>query len=303
MYNLLITGAYGFVGKHLIKFIESNCTGINILAPTKAKMNLLHRDAMLEYCYGSKIDAAIHLAATVAGLPGNIGNQGQFMYENLMMGLNFFESARKLKIPKIINLGTVCGYPDLTPRPFKEQDYWNGLPHESNRGYGIAKRSLIMLGIEYANQYKMNITNLVPINLVGEYDQSDHVVMDLIRKFEEAKGLPIILWGTGAATRELCYVGDLAHAIYLALSPAVNTGPWPINIGSGQEVTIHELAYLIKDIGGYESTIIWDGSKPEGQKHRSLDISVARDLLNWHPATDLHTALDRTIQAYRSENV
>jgi len=295
--NILITGAYGFVGRHLCEYLEKHLHDATLLMPTRHKMDLLYRHSMEDYCMGIKIDAAIHLAATVAGLPGNIGNQGHFFYENMMMGLNFFESCRIMKIPKIINLSSVCGYPDLTERPFKESDYWNGLPHESNRGYGIAKRSLVMLGIEYTNQYKMDITNLVPINLVGENDNSDHVVMDMIRKFELAEGQPVTFWGSGRGTRELLYVGDLVEAINLSLFK--QTGPWPINIGSGEEITIKELASLIKALGDYKSEIVWDDTKPEGQHARCLDITRAKEVLGWLPKTKLVTAINRTIDAYR----
>lgn len=294
--RILITGSSGFVGKHVIEeLIYDNV----LLTPSSNHLNLLDPLSVHSYFKHNDIDAVVHLAATVAGLPGNIGNQGLFMYNNLQMALNLFEHARTAGVSKVVNLGSVCGYHDIGPKPFKEENFWKGLPHESNRGYGMAKRASIMLGIEYARQYGMNITNLVPINLVGEGDTSDHVCMDLIRKFEESEGDEVDLWGSGFATREFCYAGDLAKAISLSLNK--ETGAWPINIGTGKEISIRDLAKLIKDVGRYDSRIAWDVSKPEGQASRCLDISRAKDTLGWEPQTSLREALAKTIVWYRME--
>lgn len=305
--RILITGANGFLGKHVVKELKDEH---ELLTPSRREFDLVDNGAEYEYqpfdrvrryLMINKIDAIIHLAATVAGLPGNIGNQGLFMYDNLQMALNIFEGARLANVNKIINLGSVCGYHDVGPKPFKEENYWLGLPHESNRGYGMAKRASIMLGIEYARQYNMDVTNLIPINLVGEYDQSDHVCIDLIRKFEQAHGDPVVLWGSGKATREFCYAGDAARAIGIALKR--NTTAWPINIGTSQEISIEDLANLIKKLGNYSSNIIWDKSKPEGQNSRCLDITKAKNVLRWEPTTSLESALLKTIKWYKNEQV
>jgi len=300
--RILVTGGHGFVGSHLLPKLQEE--GHAVIAPTKDQIDLVHGDCLYgavsclaDMCQYRDIEAIIHLAATVDGLPGNIGNQGKFMHDNLLMGVHVLEAARLAEVAKVVNLGSVCGYHSVGPKPFKEENYWTGLPHESNRGYGMAKRATIMMGIEYNRQYGMDVTNLVPINLVGEGDVSTHVCVDLIKKFEEAKNNddgPVTLWGRGTATREFCYAGDLADAIVMAVGRDV--GPWPINIGTGREISIADLANLIREIGGYKSHIIWDHSKPEGQGSRRLDISRAKELLGWEPKTSLREALKRTIE-------
>lgn len=312
--RVYISGHSGFVGQHVIAALKDDH---DLVMPGRDEVDLLHgtmHQPPLEdlacFLQSRKIDAVVHLAATVAGLPGNIGNQGLFMYDNLQMALNIFEAARLADVSKIINLGSVCGYHDVGPKPFQEDNFWLGLPHESNRGYGMAKRASIMLGVEYERQYKMDITNLIPINLVGEYDQSDHVVMDLIKKFEDPRyrledfdGVSthlkkyVELWGTGSATREFCYAGDLARAIAISLER--KTGAWPINIGTGKEISIKDLAELIKKIGNYNIDIEWDSTKPEGQASRCLDITRARNILRWEPRVSLEDAIGRTIKWYR----
>lgn len=325
MHILITGGKTGFVGKNLVEYLSKN-TQYKLFTPMRRDLDLLSSydmdgeegagnpvKSILYYLDKNKIDTIIHLAATVAGLPGNIGNQGLFAYENCQMGLNIFEAARLANVKKIVNLATVCGYHDVGPKPFQEENFWNGLPHESNRGYGMAKRFLVMLGIEYERQYGMNITNLIPINLVGPYDTSNHVVMDLIRKFESPKipsfeevprgfhAQPIVeLWGTGNATREFCDVLDLCRAIEISLNK--NTGAWPINIGTCKEITIKDLAELINKIGDYNVQIRWQPDKPEGQKSRCLDISRAKEILNWEPTISLEDSILRTIKWYRSTN-
>ena len=302
MYNILITGGHGFVGTNLVNYFLSDLKHL-LFIPTKSELNLLDGvDNIYNYLQFHQIDTIIHLAATVAGLPGNIGNQGLFMYESLQMGMNIFEAARKYKITKLINLSTVCGYHAIGPKPFKEENYWNGLPHESNRGYGMAKRTLVMLGIEYERQYGMNITNLIPINLVGPYDQSDHVIMDIIKKFESVKRSnddKIILWCKGSATREFVDVLDLCRAINYSLN--IKTDAWPINIGTGREISIYDLAYMIKRIGGYNVVIEWDDTKPEGQSSRQLDINKAKNILGWEPSIKLEDSIKRTIHWYKEK--
>lgn len=305
--RVLVTGSSGFVGRHVVKELEGDH---ELLTPSRMELDLLRmgdfeENGVSEYLNQQKPDAIVHLAATVAGLPGNLGNQGKFMYDNLQMALNIFEAARFADVKKVVNLGSVCGYHDIGPKPFKEENYWTGLPHESNRGYGMAKRASIMLGIEYARQYGLNVTNLIPINLVGEFDTSDHVIIDLIRKFENPSckmslDKPFVrLWGTGSATREFCYAGDLAEAI--AISLETETDAWPINIGTGEEISIKQLAEMIKLIGQYNVHIWWDEDKPEGQASRCLDIARAKEVLGWSPKTTLQEAIRRTINWYRSE--
>jgi nucleoside-diphosphate-sugar epimerase len=274
-------------------------------------------DALYFYLEQYDIDAIVHLAATCGGIGINKDNPGKFIYENLQMGMNVLEAARLANVSKVVNLGTVCSYPKYTQVPFTEDDLWNGYPEETNAPYGIAKKAIIEMGIAYSRQYGMNVVNLMPANMAGECDNFDeyssHVIPALIKKFEFIRStlancdvvhdvkLPprnrVTLWGTGSASREFLYAGDCARAIGVALKK--NVGPEPINLGTGREITIRDLANMIKRIGGYDAEIIWDDRKPDGQPRRSLDTSRAKNVLKWEAITPLEEIISRTIMWYR----
>lgn len=332
--RVLVTGGNGFVGKHVLAALSA--TKHEVLAPTREDINLLHhhddyydhaipRSLAFELSH-NKIDAVIHLAALCGGIGINKENPGKFMYENLQMGMNVIEACRLADVKKLVNLSTVCSYPKFTPVPFKESDIWNGYPEETNAPYGIAKKACVELGIAYHKQYGLNVTNLVPVNMAGEHDNfyldSSHVLPALIRKFEEAQAgkysipimeigkidsdgsviayHPVTIWGTGKASREFLYAGDCAKAIVIALE--TDTGPEPINLGTGEEITIKELALLVRDVGGYHAGISWDISKPDGQPRRCLDTSLAWKKLGWKSTTTIKETVRRTIDWYRANN-
>jgi nucleoside-diphosphate-sugar epimerase len=301
--KILITGAKGFVGQHLVNELHIQ---YDLLTPSRKQLNLLDRSAVSAYLADQKPDAIVHLAATCGGIGINKDNPGRFVYENLQIGINILEAARLMGIAKVVNLGTVCSYPKHTPTPFKEEDYWNGYPEETNAPYGIAKKTVVEMGCAYSQQYGMDVTNLIPVNMYGEGDNFDlyssHVIPALIRKFEVPRcdgdaRLYVQLWGTGSASREFLHASDCARAIAIALEK--KTGPDPINIGTGSEITIRDLAEMIKRIGGYTSDIVWDDTKPDGQPRRCLDISRANSTLRWQPSVELEDGLRRTIQWYR----
>jgi GDP-L-fucose synthase len=301
--KVLVTGGNGFVGKHVVSVLRAE--GHEVIAPTSAEMNLFSQfqyespDTGLLYWF-SNCDAVIHLAAICGGIGINKDNPGKFMYENLQMGLNVIEACRLAGVKKLVNLSTVCSYPKHTPVPFRESDIWNGYPEETNAPYGIAKKAIVELGIAYHKQYGLNVTNLVPVNMAGEHDHFDlyssHVLPAMIRKFEEAQDV-VVLWGTGSASREFLYVGDCARAIAIAIEK--DTDPQPINLGTGQEITIKELAETVKRIGGYTATIVWDSTKPDGQPRRCLDVSRAKSVLNWEATTSIQDTVAKTIKWYR----
>lgn len=314
--RVLVTGSSGFLGRHVIPALQAE--EHEVWAPTRKEINLLdYTDyecdmdtprTLASQIKHKKVDAVIHLAATCGGIGINKDNPGKFMYENLQMGINVLEAARLAGVKKVVNLGTVCAYPKFAPIPFKEEDIWNGYPEETNAPYGIAKKTVMELGKAYYNQYGLNVTNLVPVNMAGEYDNFDpyssHVLPALIRNFEEVSDgcctecNAVTLWGTGSASREFLYAGDCARAIATALEK--DTGPEPINLGTGHEITIKDLAELVKRVGGYSAEIYWDHSKPDGQPRRSLDVSIARNVLRWEATTSLDETIARTIRWYRS---
>jgi len=242
----------------------------------------------------------------------NKENPGKFMYDNLAMGMNMIENTRRYEIKKqkdvkFIMLGTVCSYPKFSPVPFKEEDIWNGFPEETNAPYGVSKKALMMLADTYHRQYGMNMVNLIPVNMYGPHDHfnltSSHVIPALILKFYNAMKNgenSAEVWGTGRASREFLYAGDCAKAIHSAIDKDV--GPEPINIGTGQETTIMDLAFEIADQMGYEGKIIWQSEKPDGQPRRCLDTTKAKELLGFEADTDLKTGLKQTIEWFLKEN-
>ena len=226
------------------------------------------------------------------------------MYENLIMGTNLIHQAMKYRVPKFILLGTVCAYPKHTPVPFKEEELWNGYPEETNAPYGIAKKTLMRLVEAYHEQYDFNGVNLVPVNMYGPHDHfnltSSHVIPALILKFYEAikSGEDVTLWGTGEASREFLYAPDCAEAIKLAIQKDVE--PEPINIGTGKEIKIIDLAETIADLMSFNGTIFFDSSKPDGQPRRCLDTTRAKERLGFEATTDLKDGLKHTINWFKS---
>ena len=247
----------------------------------------------------------IHLAAVVGGIGANRENPGRFFYENVMMGAQMIDGARRHSIEKIVQLGTVCSYPKFASVPFREDEIWNGYPEETNAPYGIAKKALLVQCQGYRDQYGLNAIYLLPVNLYGPGDNFDpassHVIPALIKKCVDAveKGKPEIqVWGSGRATREFLYVEDAADAIVVAAEKY--NGREPINLGSGTEISIRELVNLIAAETGFKGEIVWDSTKPDGQPRRALDVSRAAELLGFRARTDFVEGLRRTIEWYRN---
>lgn len=271
----------------------------------------MDRGALERYCVVHDIGAIVHLAAKCGGIGINKDHPGSFLHHNLQMGVNVLEASRRLGIRRVVNLGTVCSYPKFASVPFQEDCIWDGYPEETNAPYGIAKKTVMEMGVAYSSEYNMQVVNLVPVNMAGEFDNfnlySSHVIPALIRKFEEAVApqnqlQEIELWGTGEASREFLYAGDTARAIAICLQPEFYPGAEPINLGTGQEWKIRDLAERIREVGEYgDIAISWNTDKPDGQPRRCLDVSRAKIRLGWEAEVDLNELLKRTINWYRQE--
>lgn len=298
--QILVTGGSGFLGSHLVpKLIKA---GAQVTVP-RAKTYDLRNGRV---CAGvvKNQDVVIHLAAKVGGIGFNMKYPGEMFYDNVMMSTQLLEKARIAKVQKFVSVGTVCSYPKFTPVPFREEDLWNGYPEETNAPYGLAKKMLLVQGSAYRKQYGFNSIFLIPVNLYGPGDKFDlensHVIPALIRKFVEAKKANtanVSVWGTGKATREFLYVEDAARAIIMATEKYNEAEP--VNLGSHLEISIKELANLIKKLVGYKGKIQWDSAKPDGQPRRKLDTSRARKKFGFRATTDFRTGLLKTIAWYK----
>lgn len=300
--RIVVTGGSGFLGRALTEGLRQR--GCHQLAvPSHADYDLLDPRAVARLFADFQPQVIFHLAAQVGGIGANQREPGRFFYENLQMGLHLIEAARLHSVEKFIQVGTVCAYPKFTPVPFREDDLWNGYPEETNAPYGIAKKALLVMLQSYRQQYGFNGIFLLPVNLFGPGDNYDpvtsHVIPALIRKCIAARqsGDPeIVVWGTGAASREFLYVHDCAEGLIRAAESY--SAPEPVNLGSGQEISIRELVSLIVRLTGYSGNVVWDTTRPDGQPRRSLDTSRARHAFGFTARTSLHEGLQATIQDY-----
>jgi GDP-L-fucose synthase len=273
--------------------------------PRRTEYDLVDRIAVRELYDRTRPDLVIHLAARVGGIGANQERPAEFLHDNLAMGLNMIDEAHRAGVAKFVQVGTVCSYPNVTPTPFREDDLWNGYPEPTNAPYGIAKKVLLAQLQAYRRQYGFNGVYLLPANLYGPNDNFDlargHVIPAVIRKCIEATergDSEIVLWGTGAASREFLFVDDCAEAICLAA--ASYDGAEPVNVGSGREITIRELAQLIVRLTGFQGSIRFDPSRPDGQPRRVLDVSRARSAFGFEAKTPFEDGLRRTIAWYRT---
>jgi GDP-L-fucose synthase len=257
-------------------------------------------------CYeATRPDVVVHLAAVVGGIGANRAHPGRFFYENLVMGVEVLEQARRFGVAKFVGIGTICAYPKVTPVPFREDDLWNGYPEETNAPYGLAKKMLLVQSQAYRAEYGFDAIHLLPVNLYGPGDNFDpetsHVIPAMIRKMEEARVAgrdEVVLWGDGSPTREFLYVDDAAEGIVLATERY--DGEAPVNLGSGREIAIGALAPLVARAVGFTGRITWDASKPNGQPRRGLDTSRAA-AFGFIARTPFEDGLARTVAWYRTD--
>jgi len=301
--RIVVTGGAGFLGGRVCEGLRrGGCK--DILVPKIEDYDLVKLEDVVRMYDDMRPDIVIHLAAVVGGIGANQEHPGEFFYKNLMMGIQLIEQARVRSIEKFVAIGTICAYPKFTPVPFKEEDLWNGYPEETNAPYGLAKKMLLVQSQAYRAEYGFNSIFLLPVNLYGPGDNFDpatsHVIPALIKKCDEAidSGADhIVCWGTGNVSREFIYVSDAAEAILLATEKY--NGPEPVNIGAGFEITIRQLVEKIAALTGFNGEIRWDGSKPDGQPRRRLDVSRAKEYFGFQAKTSFDEGLKATIEWYK----
>jgi len=303
--RVMVTGGAGFLGSFVVKKLKER-GATEIFVPRSREYDLTTEEAVRRLCQDARPEVAIHLAAQVGGIGANRANPGKFFYDNMMMGVMLMEYARRFGIGKFVAVGTICAYPKFAPVPFREDDIWNGYPEETNAPYGLAKKMLLVQAQAYRQQYGFNAIYLLPVNLYGPGDNSDpqtsHVIPALIRKCLEAQAggeKKVTLWGTGRPTREFLYVEDCAEGICLAAERYNNFEP--VNLGSGREISIREVAGIIAELTGFSGEFVWDAAQPDGQPRRCLDTSRAEREFGFRAGTSFREGLVRTIAGYRTQ--
>ncbi len=296
--NVLVTGGGGFLGSHLVARLQAD--GLDPFVARSADYDLTTWDGAERLFADAKPELVYHLASEVGGIGANRANPGRYWYANLIMGAHVLELARLHGTRKVVVAGTVCAYPNDTPVPFLEDDLWDGYPEVTNAPYGVAKKSVLVGAQAYRDQYGLDTIFLLPANLYGPRDNfhptNAHVIPDLIRKMA---GSPdqVVLWGDGSPTREFLYVDDCVNGFVLAAERY--DGPEPVNLGTGEEISIRELADLVAELTGFEGEIVWDESMPNGQPRRKLDTTRAVERFGFRAGTPLRDGLERTIAWYR----
>lgn len=301
---MVVTGGSGFLGSAVVEKLRA--LGYqNIFVPRSRDYDLREQEMIVRLYKDAQPQVIIHLAAVVGGIGANRANPGRFFYDNAVMGIQMMEYARRFGVEKFVAVGTVCAYPKFAPVPFKEEDLWDGYPEETNAPYGLAKKMMLVQAQAYRAQYGFKAIYLLPVNLYGPGDNfnldTSHVIPALIRKCAEAKENNhehIVLWGDASPTREFLYVKDAAEGIVMATERY--GGSEPVNLGTGDEISIKDLAIIIADEVGFCGSIVWDTSKPNGQPRRCLDVSRAKQLFGFQANCHLRDGIKKTVAWFQT---
>lgn len=302
--RVLVTGSRGFLGSRVCK--ELRRVGVtDLITPSRSELDLTDQRATHDFVGEVQPNIVVNLAAEVGGIGANRLNPGRYFYANMAMGLHLIEASRIHAVTKVVQVGTVCAYPKHAPIPFREENLWNGYPEETNAPYGIAKKALLVMLQAYRNQYGLNGIYLLPANLYGPGDNFDpgtsHVIPALIRRFVEARDAghaEVEVWGSGTPTREFLHVRDASRGIVMGID--LYDGHEPVNLGSGMEVRISELADTIARLVGYRGAIQFNPAYPDGQPRRALDVTRAKERFGFEASTPLEAGLRETIEWWES---
>ncbi len=302
--RVVVTGGAGFLGRHIVEHLQQRGCD-TIIVPRSSMYDLRRLDDVVRLYDDARPDIVIHAAAVVGGIGANQKRPAEFFTDNLLMGVHMLDQGWRAGIEKFVTIGTVCAYPKYTPIPFTEDHLWDGYPEETNAPYGIAKKALLVQGQAYRQQYGFNSVYLLPVNLYGPHDnfdpESSHVIPALIRKCVEAvaEGThKIRIWGDGTPTREFLYVEDAAEGITRAVEHY--NGAEPVNLGSGQEISIRQLVETIVRHTGFSGNLVFETDKPNGQPRRCLDTQRAAEWFGFRAKTPFEQGIANTIEWYRA---